>query len=411
MRVALLSKKVGVDWRRKADGKTIFRPGEKALTQAMRNVVQSIPPGLNADLIEYRISTIEFQEQVVAALEPHRLPLEHALFAIMLHAARETEDRIRRAVNENLLRLGSEVHLARPGRISKAAGVDLEWWGVVDPAAPLTNIAAFNYSDPANPLRIAARNQSGQILSNIAATEQTTIMAQISAGFTDLTTIQQGVARGAVVTGRTTIATAEALVSILESTGPAGMTLTPGELALYRSNATNGLFPRWATAVNNFADRAAESLTQQGVRSGTVMTQMLNEQTSSYAARLRFSRARMIARTETSIAQNAARQASMTQVVDSGVAGSKAQKRWVTSRTDVCPICSPMGGRLTGVRDFFSWQGGSGNPPAHPNCQCQIRLVPNITKKPELLGGGTPQDPFRYRFADGWEAPINPVAG
>ena len=38
-------------------------------------------------------------------------------------------------------------------------------------------------------------------------------------------------------------------------------------------------------------------------------------------------------------------------------------------------------------------------------------MNPNIGSPPQLMGTGTPADPFRYMFADGFTAGINPIAG
>lgn len=405
--VGFLSKKASVDWQRKADGKTVFRPGERALMKITRGMLDDLPQHNAKDLIEHRIDSVEFVEATVAHLEAYRKPLEAALFVIMREASKEAEKRIRRAVNHDLTRLGSPVRLIDPRDVTKATRfakekpVNIEWWGVVDPDTPLRNLDAFNMVDPRAELAVISRTSAGGILSRVAATEEATIMRQIHLGFTG----EQTFSTGRTVIGRTTAQTARSIIPILESTTAAAMTLTPGELALYRSSHTNGLFPRWAQAVNNYSDNIAGQLARQGV-TGAKALDALNTKTKRYSNRLRRSRAKMIARTETSIAQNAARQASFTEARRSGVVGDKAKKRWVTSRTDVCPICAPMGGRTTKISDAFSWQGGFGNPPAHPNCQCSIRMVTNVNKPPELIGSGSIGDPYRYQFADGWSPSV-----
>tara|TARA_R110000744_G_C19043428_1_gene526933 strand:- start:179 stop:577 length:399 start_codon:yes stop_codon:yes gene_type:complete len=125
--------------------------------------------------------------------------------------------------------------------------------------------------------------------------------------------------------------------------------------------------------------------------------------------RLRRSRARMIARTEIMAAQNAGLQAQHTAMIDAGVASPKSKKEWVTGPFDVCNICQPLGGTTVPVSSEFFWGSGSGNPPAHPSCRCKTRLQPTIGQAPKRTGMGTIDDPFRYVFADGWVAPINPV--
>ena len=128
-----------------------------------------------------------------------------------------------------------------------------------------------------------------------------------------------------------------------------------------------------------------------------------------HGEKLRRSRARMIARTEIAVAQNAGILAQQQALIDQGVASPNSQREWITGPFDVCPICTPLGGTRIGQADFFSWQGGSGFPPAHPNCRCKTRLVPTIDSPPQRIGEGTVLDPYRYEFPDGWVAPVNPV--
>ena len=117
----------------------------------------------------------------------------------------------------------------------------------------------------------------------------------------------------------------------------------------------------------------------------------------------------MIARTEIAAAQNAGIQAQQLAMIDAGVVSPESQKEWITGPFDVCQICQPLGGQKVPAASGFSWQNGSGNPPAHPNCRCKTRLVPTIGQAPVRTGAGVVDDPFRYVFADGWVAPINPV--
>ena len=67
------------------------------------------------------------------------------------------------------------------------------------------------------------------------------------------------------------------------------------------------------------------------------------------------------------------------------------------------------------MKSFFYWsggfRGGSGlGEPAHPNCRCETAFEPEIIQPPQLIGANTPNDPFRYQFADGFVAGVNPVA-
>ena len=117
----------------------------------------------------------------------------------------------------------------------------------------------------------------------------------------------------------------------------------------------------------------------------------------------------MIARTEIAVAQNAGILAQQQALIDQGVASPNSQREWITGPFDVCPICTPLGGTRIGQADFFSWQGGSGFPPAHTNCRCKTRLGPTIDSPPQRIGEGTVLDPYRYECPDWWVAPVNPV--
>jgi hypothetical protein len=167
------------------------------------------------------------------------------------------------------------------------------------------------------------------------------------------------------------------------------------------------LFPRWAQAVNNYADSQAGSLARQGI-TGRRALDVVDKRTAKYSDKLRRSRARMIARTETSIAQNQAMLGVMKDAQRQGLVSTRARKQWVTGPFDVCKICEGLNGVKVQINQSFPGIGRA-HPPAHPNCRCIIELVPDYSRSPEPIGTGTPQDPFRYRFPDGWEAPINPV--
>jgi len=199
------------------------------------------------------------------------------------------------------------------------------------------------------------------------------------------------------------------LFTLLAQTTPAQMELTAAQVAAYRSGYTNGLFPYWAKAVNNYGDRTATLLDKQGITGDRART-LLDKRTKRYGDKLRRARSRMIARTEIAKVQNAAMQATIDSAYSDGLVGNRAQKVWVTGPFDVCDICQPLSGRRVPYNGYFQWKNGSGpHGPAHPNCRCIIRLVPNTSRPPKRLGSGQTADPFRYQFADGWTAPITPV--
>lgn len=376
------------------------RNGEKQLETVVRNVLDGIPHDLTNDLILGRIDAVEFNEQTTYRMDKEWRDLEEALYAIRLVEAKDTDKEIREAINRNLRQLGSPVRLREPEtRKARFDWEDIEW--ASDSYDP------FNISDPESVLRVQARRQAGEILSHLAATERDMILSQVELGFTQV----QEFNTGRTVTGRTVQQTARGIFPILEATIPV---VNPETAAVYRTGFTNGLFPRWANAVNSFADRTANQLEARGI-TGERANELLERRTMRYANKLRRSRSRMIARTETSFALNEARQASYDAAINGGLMNNTATKTWVSGGFDVCNICSPIVGQTVPLQTVFFWAGGfrGGNgktPPAHPNCRCKTRMNPNISRPPELIGSNTTADPFRYQFADGFVAGINPVA-
>jgi SPP1 gp7 family putative phage head morphogenesis protein len=386
-------------------GDALLRAGEYQLGQVISKALAALSRTIATDFIEGRINQIEFVELTVESLEPYREEIDRALYRIALDEARDMSARIRKTINGELRRLGSPVRLVMPATIRKASVVDLEWHTVHDFGPNVAAVEAFSQADPTLPMRVATRNQTTGILSRIAASEQDTIMAQIGRGFTD----SQTFSTGRTVVGRTVEQTARSIVPILQEVAGTTMALGPGELAVYRSQYTNGLFPRWAGAVNNYADAQAGSLASQGI-TGQRALDVVDKRTAKYSNKLRRSRARMIARTETSIAQNQAMLGVMKDAQRQGLVSTRAKKQWVTGPFDVCKICEGLNGVKVPINQSFPGIGRA-HPPAHPNCRCIVELVPDYSRSPEPVGTGVPTDPFRYRFPDGFEAPINPIAG
>lgn len=143
---------------------------------------------------------------------------------------------------------------------------------------------------------------------------------------------------------------------------------------------TVGLHDRWQKAVDNSYEKTLESLIESGIDpdEAEIMAQQIAE---NYAQRLIRSRASNIARTEVATAQNQGRYIHWQQLAESGVINpSTAIKEWrtapefVSSKTDVCPICEPMNGVRAPLWAEFS-EVGVVMPPAHPNCRCRAVLV------------------------------------
>jgi hypothetical protein len=380
------------------------RFGERNLEIVCNEILNSVPRDRIKELVQGRIDEIQFTELAISEMEEEHLKLEEALYAILVKTTEENDEKIREAINRNMRRLNSPVRLRKPkpGRnksIKKELDPNIEWGS--DP------LESFNVSDPTSPLRVQARQQAGQIFSHIAATERDMILAQVELGFTQIQTFNTG----RTVTGRTVAQTARGIFPILQETTSG---LTAESVALYRTEYTNGLFPRWANAVNNYADKAADDLTRKGI-TGDRAKELIDKRTKRYGDKLRRSRARMIARTETTFAQASARQIGYEAGLNSGLYNSTSRKRWLTAPFDVCNICAPLSGKSVPMKSFFYWsggfRGGSGlGEPAHPNCRCETAFEPEIIQPPQLIGANTPNDPFRYQFADGFVAGVNPVA-
>jgi hypothetical protein len=374
------------------------RYGEKELENVLRKTLEAVPQKRIDDLIRGRIDQVDFTELVVSEMEDELVKIEEVLYEIRLFEVKETDAEVRSAINRNLRKLDSPVRLRKPREVEEnyvqkatVTPENITWASVAyDP---------FDVVDPETVLRVQARQQAGEIFSHLAATERDMILRQVELGFTQV----QEFATGRVVAGRTVQQTAQGIFPILQATIPV---VTPETAALYRTGYTNGLFPRWANAVNNFADKTANKLTADGI-TGNRAKNLLDNRTKRYGDKLRRTRARMIARTETSFAQNAARQASYDAAIDSGLVPPTSKKTWISGGFDVCNICSPIVGRSVELKGIFYWaggfRGGSGlNPPAHPNCRCKTRMDSLIGSSPQLTGTGTPADPFRYIFADGF---------
>ncbi len=162
---------------------------------------------------------------------------------------------------------------------------------------------------------------------------------------------------------------AELVTSVTEGTKAAirqlvtqGFTdgIPPGELAsLIRESI--GLTERDSGAVL----KRRKELLAKGVK-----PEVVQMRTEAYAAKLRRSRARTIARTETLRASNEGQLQLWKQAVERGHLTGKEKKVWIVA--DPCPICAPLAGEKVRLDDDFSI---GTDPPAHPNCRCTIGLV------------------------------------
>ena len=156
-------------------------------------------------------------------------------------------------------------------------------------------------------------------------------------------------------------------------------------------DATRGLTNRYAMAVYNRCQKIME-------QNPTMTPRQLKKYADTYGTKLRNSRARTIARTEMMRASNQGRLMGMIDAADQGLVNpTLARKQWVTSRFDVCPVCVPLSGVTVGIKESFGAPGQA--PPAHPNCRCTIRMLPDPATygTPTTFGGTQPNDPIQFR--------------
>lgn len=96
------------------------------------------------------------------------------------------------------------------------------------------------------------------------------------------------------------------------------------------------------------------------------------------AAELLAQRALTIARTENAFAASAGQRESWAQAARDGLFDpTEAQRAWMTSEDEqTCPICEPMDGQVVGMNEAFTTGEGEAvdEPPAHPNCRCDVVL-------------------------------------
>lgn len=370
---------------------------ETTIARLVYEAYRLMDPAWNASVALGRITEGIYQTRVETALEGLSAALRRILYEAHVAEMEEMAGRIRESINRDLRRIGSPVRLVATGETRKAANVYVEWAG----AAATTFDAAL----PGSTSLVYAEFRTGQIVTYMGTEQVGMIRDQIAQAFTQ---VQQW-GGGRITTGLTPQQVSSNLFTLLAQTTPAQMELTAAQVAAYRSGYTNGLFPAWAKAVNNYGDRTATLLDKQGITGDRART-LLDKRTQRYGDKLRRARSRMIARTEIAKVQNAAMQATIDSAYSDGLVGNRAQKVWVTGPFDVCDICQPLSGRRVPYNGYFQWKNGSGpHGPAHPNCRCIIRMVPNTSRPPKRLGSGQTADPYRYQFADGWTAPITPV--
>jgi len=250
-------------------------------------------------------------------------------------------------------------------------------WAQLEKADTPSEFAASMRFDRASPAATTyASISAANMVTDMVDSQIVAIREVVTRAFSD------GLGRGTVESK---------LVTILNDLpSPKGVQAGVGGLTQMFGTATRGLTPRYATAVYRRAEKIAAAT--PGISAAN-----LQKRVESYGRRLRRSRARTIARTEIMRASNQGRLQGMWQAADRGLVNpQEARKQWVTSRFDVCPICVPLSGVTVGLRDSFGPPGQA--PPAHPNCRCTIRMLPDPLTygTPMSIVTGTPDQPIRF---------------
>lgn len=244
---------------------------------------------------------------------------------------------------------------------------------------PSDLILTFQFQDSAPEAVNWVRNEGARLVTNMVRQQQEAIRGLIADG---------------ISMGQTRPQQSKALVELLERIKP-GRTAGVGLVEELGTNM-NGLTKQYERAVVNMATKLADDLVLDV--DDDKAAKIIRDRTTKYANRLRKARARTIARTEIQRAHNQGRLESYRQLMEAGLVSPQAQKKWVVSPFDVCPICVPLGDEQVGVNESFS--NGSPTPPAHPNCRCSTIIVtnPDLYQPPQSLGTGAPDDPFRVQF-------------
>lgn len=365
---------------------------EVAIATSVRAVMDR-PVDVNA-LVSGRVSPAKFRLALLnRALEDDVAGLRIAIYNAYQLGAGDVVHQHRADINARLAKLGSPARLVPENLVGKAETVAPVWDVVIE---------SFDVVDPNAPAAVRARFEAGEVLAGMAADTEAAIGAILEDGFTASRTWKS---TGRTSHGLTPDDLSRSLFAVLNDVK---VGLDGAAYATELGPATRGLHSGWAQAV----ERTGNNVAYRSMRAGLSPTRAAakaNAAMEAHGNKLRRARSRAIARTEVAKAQNAAIYDGHRRAVDDGLVGADTEMEWITGPFDVCPICTPLGGTRRPISGGGSWPTASGLPPAHPNCRCKTRLVPDIGKPPKRIGEGSREDPYRYQFEDGWVAPINPV--
>lgn len=130
-----------------------------------------------------------------------------------------------------------------------------------------------------------------------------------------------------------------------------------------------GLTDAQAGWVENHYTRALDSALQRGLSPARAAEQA-QRSTDRYHDRVFRYRTETIARTEIMRATHEGRREAWDQGIEGGWISTTWQKEW-SAESGACNICAPMDGVIVGIQGSFS----IGDPPAHPNCRCDVLLI------------------------------------
>jgi methylphosphotriester-DNA--protein-cysteine methyltransferase len=371
---------------------------ERKIFDAVMTTIEEIPEDFYEGFLFNTVNETREIERLNEQLSRGKDRIAAAIFAVYVDSAENMASRLRKLINRKLIEVKSKARLVSRKEVEKAN--DKLIWEPFDFDTSIPGVDLFDQQPGDMPGKVYARFRAGEIISSISSDVQASIEGIIAEGFT----AQQTFSTGRTVTGLTPDQTARRLFALLRETS--AVPITGADYAGQILPYTNGLFPRWAIAVDRSMNSYANGLAERGIETREII-ERTKKHGERYGNKLRRSRARMIARTETSFAQNRGMVDVMLQTQSDGLVGAATTKEWVVGPTDVCNICTPMAGTKVPLKQPFRWSGGSGDfPPAHPNCRCTVDMNPELSQPPTKIGSGIPEDPHRYIFADGWQTVV-----
>jgi SPP1 gp7 family putative phage head morphogenesis protein len=133
-----------------------------------------------------------------------------------------------------------------------------------------------------------------------------------------------------------------------------------------------GLTSAQAGWVSNFYERNLSANIANGMSVASA-TERAQAAADRYQTQVHRYRANTIARTEIMRANSEGRREAWSQGVEGGWIDPAAQKEWI-AESDACEICEPLNGLRVPLNEEFP----EGDPPAHPNCRCDLLLVDEV---------------------------------